>query len=152
MIVEHEHISKVMNKSYNEVKVRKRYHLHTALDEEIKGLIPTLPYSLPVECLSCLNKNGSDVFLDVEKGLIGILYGEKKNNKSFYHLHGVFEGEKDGKKVTGVLMGGMRSDEFVDSPNMSDPAKIEKTIEILEEISETGIDVKGIELLRGNFS
>ena len=49
-------------------------------------------------------------------------------------------------------MGGMRSDEFVDSPNMSDPAKIEKTIEILEEISETGIDVKGIELLRGNFS
>lgn len=151
MLVEHRDISEVLKICYNNVEMTRRYHHHQCEEKQKRPFARINPFPVPIRCLSCLNKNGSDVAVEVEKGMVEIRYGEGKRKKGYYRLHGTFEGEMDDKKVSGIMMGHPASPEIIDRPDINDPRKITKTMKILEKMQEKGIGVRDMQYLRRNF-
>jgi hypothetical protein len=136
MLVEHEHISGVLNYCFKNVKATEKYFLQEFYKKQKEGLVSTVPYLVPIGCLSCLNKNGSDVSIKIKNGLVEFRYGEDKKRKSFHHLEGFFRGNLDGKEVTGAMVGGCTGHASINPPNISIKREITEIEKILQKMDE----------------
>jgi hypothetical protein len=145
-VVEREQVYGVLNYCFKNVEPTEEYFLHQCNKEKIEGLMPTRPYYVPIEFLSCLNEGGAEVSFGIGNCLAKISYGENKDKTAYKRLLGVFKGKLSGEDVSGVMLGSCVEPSIKDPPNASDSDDVRKIREIFERVSERA-SVIGIDYL-----